>query len=104
MLFGEKQTGRPFDLLLMDIEMPEMDGPAASRVIRDLLAASVRPPCSPRVPIVALTSHDPAEERERCLAAGMDDYLAKPVEHRELLQVMDRLRAGRVGAGGRGAP
>ncbi len=95
LLFGEKTGERPFDLILMDIEMPELDGPAASRLIRKLLSASVSPPCPPGIPILALTSHDPAGERDRCLAAGMNECLPKVFEAQELLAAITRAMTGR---------
>ena len=99
-LFGEK-PGRPFDCILMDIEMPEMDGVTASRVIRGLLAASASPPCARDIPIVALTSHDADAERDRCLAAGMNACCNKSFEREALLCVMDTVMRGRT-AGGAG--
>lgn len=98
-LFGEKSDGRPFDLILMDIEMPEMDGPTAARTIRRLLTASVAPPCAPGVPIVALTSHDCKDEAARCLDAGMDACLHKVFEQGELLAILQGLMEGREPAG-----
>jgi CheY-like chemotaxis protein/HPt (histidine-containing phosphotransfer) domain-containing protein len=71
-----------FDLVLMDIQMPVMDGLEAARRIR------AREPEGP--PIIALTAHAFAEERERCRAAGMDDFLAKPFEPGELYDVVER--------------
>ncbi len=62
-----------FDLVLMDCQMPECDGYTATRRIRELLAGQKR-----RLPIVALTANAFTEDRERCFAAGMDDFLAKP--------------------------
>jgi CheY-like chemotaxis protein len=66
---------RLFDVVLMDWAMPELDGVEATRLIRAEESRSGRP----RVPIIALTAHTVAENRRECLAAGMDDFLAKPV-------------------------
>lgn len=63
---------RPYDLILMDVRMPIMDGLEATRRIRESL------PKSPHVPIVALTAHAMNGVRDECLAAGMDDYISKP--------------------------
>lgn len=70
--------------VLMDVAMPVMDGVQATRAIRQLPA----PNCD--VPVVALTAHDTPTDRMRCLEAGMDDYIAKPLRYAELLQVLDR--------------
>ncbi len=78
------------DLILMDISMPEMDGFEATRRIREEEAAGARA----RIPIVALTANAMSGDRERCVAAGMDDYLAKPVRKAELLGVLERARMG----------
>jgi signal transduction histidine kinase/CheY-like chemotaxis protein len=74
---------RPVDLVLMDVQMPEMDGLAATRAIRELEAAAGR-----RTPIVAVTAHASAEDRVRCLEAGMDGFLAKPIQAAELYRVL----------------
>jgi len=73
------------DAILMDCQMPELDGYEATRRIR----AGDAP--DPRVPIVALTAHALAGVREQCLAAGMDDYVSKPIDPRRLDEVLQRL-------------
>jgi CheY-like chemotaxis protein len=78
-----------FDLVLMDIQMPEMDGFEALAAIRALEAGSGR-----RTPVVALTAHAMKEDRERCLAAGMDDYLSKPIEASRLYSIIRNVLEG----------
>ena len=75
-----------FDLVLMDVQMPEIDGIEATRRIRRLEASSGRK----RVPIVAATAHAFQEDRESCLSAGMDDFLSKPFTRNELAPLLDR--------------
>lgn len=72
-----------FDLVLMDIQMPEMDGLEATRLIRRFADADT-------LPIVALTAHAFAEERERTRSAGMNDFLAKPFKPQDLYNLVDR--------------
>jgi two-component system, sensor histidine kinase and response regulator len=69
-----------FDLVLMDCQMPEMDGMSATRLIRQRETEQQLP----RLPVVALTANAFAEDRERCIAAGMDDYLSKPFTEAQL--------------------
>ena len=76
----------PFDLVLMDVQMPEMDGIEAVATIR-----AREQQTGLHTPIVALTAHAMTEDRERCLAAGMDAYLSKPIAAASLYQVIDRL-------------
>jgi PAS domain S-box-containing protein len=92
-----------FDLILMDIHMPEMDGVEAARAIRNLYPEDAEAPLG-RPPIVALTANAFAEDRATYLAAGLDDYLAKPFEKDDLLALMSRWRKpGDKGAAGLGA-
>jgi two-component system sensor histidine kinase/response regulator len=68
-----------FDLIVMDVQMPEMDGLEAASIIRDRQKITEH-----QIPILALTAHATAEDRERCLAVGMDAYLSKPVRIADL--------------------
>ncbi|MBT6627479.1 MAG: response regulator, partial [Gemmatimonadetes bacterium] len=77
------QTGS-FDLVLMDVSMPQMDGLEATAVIR----AAEEEQGSARLPIVAMTAHALTGDRERCLEAGMDDYLPKPLNRQQLYEVV----------------
>jgi len=81
----EQWCRRSFDMVLMDCQMPGLDGYGATRKIRALEA-----PHGTRVPIVALTASAMDGDRERCLAADMDDYLAKPFKRAALLAMLDR--------------
>ena len=76
----------PYDLVLMDVQMPEMDGFEATRRIRDPGSAVL----NHRIPIVAMTAHAMQGDRERCLEAGMDDYITKPISPQALAEVLDR--------------
>jgi len=84
----------PYDLVLMDCQMPEMDGFDATEAIRNP-ASGVR---NPRIPVIALTAHAMKGDRERCLAAGMNDYVAKPIHPAELSATIARQMAGRESA------
>jgi CheY-like chemotaxis protein len=75
---------QPYDVVLMDVQMPEMDGLEAARQIRIELA----PERQPR--IIAVTANAIQGEREECLAAGMDDYISKPIDPARLMMVLDQ--------------
>jgi len=81
--------GDTFDLVLMDVQMPEMDGLEAARLIRGRERAS-----GGHIPIVAMTAHALKGDRERCLEAGMDGYIAKPIRPAALIETIERLAAG----------
>jgi len=75
-----------FDAVLMDCHMPEMDGFDATRAIRAMEAAADA--SRPRVPVIALRANALEGDCDRCLAAGMDDYLSKPFRHSQLWSVL----------------
>lgn len=81
----DRSSAEPFALILMDVSMPEMDGIEATEVIRAREATTGR-----HVPIVALTAHAMSEDRERCLAAGMDEHVSKPIVADVLLDTVAR--------------
>jgi signal transduction histidine kinase/DNA-binding response OmpR family regulator len=83
-------SGQPYDVVVMDIQMPRMDGYASLRALRERGC---------RAPIIALTAHAMATERERCLAAGFSDYASKPIDRASLLAFVRRnLERGAVEA------
>jgi PAS domain S-box-containing protein len=82
----ERLEEATFDLVLMDVQMPEMNGLEATRAIRAAEAGTDR-----HLPIVAMTAHAMAGDRERCLDAGMDDYLTKPIRAEALITHVERI-------------
>ncbi len=93
-----------FDIILMDVQMPHMDGLTATGRIR-----AAEPPGAPRIPIIAMTANVMPEQVARCLAAGMDDHVGKPISPEKLLDALTRwsqaaeaegIEARKVGTGG----
>jgi CheY-like chemotaxis protein len=76
-----------FDLVLLDVQMPVMDGLQAVGLIRRREEETGKS----HVPVIALTAHAMQGDRERCLAAGMDDYLSKPINREDLFRVIERM-------------
>jgi CheY-like chemotaxis protein len=87
-------TKSPFDLVLMDVQMPEMDGLAATNTIRERELVS-----GWHQPIIALTAHAMKGDQERCLAAGMDGYLTKPIRSQELDVILEKYSPRKAKAG-----
>src|SRR5579875_1210510 len=85
----EAHRAHPYDVILMDCQMPSMDGFEASRQIRQLT--------QPQPVIIAVTANALVGERERCLSAGMDDYLSKPFQAEQLVAVVKKWVANRRG-------
>ena len=81
----EAHESIPYDVILMDVQMPEMDGFQATAAIRGMELETGR-----RTPIIAMTAHALKGDRERCIEMGMDDYVSKPVEPRELAAALRR--------------
>jgi CheY-like chemotaxis protein len=85
----ESVERQPYDVVLMDVQMPEMDGLEASRRIRAKWPAGERPR------IVAMTANAMAGDREMCIAAGMDDYITKPIRLDQLVEALNHVAARR---------
>ncbi len=84
----ELLTKESFDLVLMDVQMPEMDGLEATKKIREL---------GIKIPIIALTANAFEEDRKRCLEAGMDEYISKPIKIEELLNIISKFFEAEAG-------
>ncbi len=97
--WAEAERAAPFDLIFMDVQMPVLDGFQATGAIREAEQRTGR-----RVPIVAMTAHAMQGDRERCLAAGMDDYLSKPLAQKDLVDLLARLATGRLAVASQAEP
>ena len=80
------KTGN-YDLIFMDVHMPEMDGVEATQKIRDFEKSSGR---IKKIPIIAMTANTSEEERKKYLEAGMDDYVGKPFKQKELITIFKK--------------
>jgi len=94
----EMATAAPYDLILMDCQMPVMDGYQATIKIRQLDSGN------DQIPIIAMTAHAMVGDRDKCIAAGMNDYIAKPVDPAQLLSLIDAYCLPRDEAADTGAP
>lgn len=83
-VINQFKQNKDINLILMDIKMPEMDGLTAAKKIREI---------DPNVPIIAQTAYAMSEDKNKCLKAGCNDYLTKPINHRLLLSTIDKYLA-----------
>jgi CheY-like chemotaxis protein/HPt (histidine-containing phosphotransfer) domain-containing protein len=86
----DKLDQQPFDFIFMDVMMPEMDGLEATRLLRKRQMIGGYTNYQSRIIIVAMTAHAMQGDREKCIAAGMDDYLAKPVRPKDVREMLER--------------
>ncbi len=82
---------QPLDLILMDVQMPEMDGFQTTAIIRKEELDEKETSGAKHIPIIAMTAHAMVGDRERCLAAGMDDYVSKPIDSVDLFAAIERV-------------
>jgi signal transduction histidine kinase/CheY-like chemotaxis protein len=87
----DRLLAKDYDLILMDMEMPQVDGPEATRRIRAMETAAGKNP----IPIIAMTANALHEDRDRCIASGMDDHMAKPVEMAKLDELLRKWMTNR---------
>ena len=85
----ERVATQDYDLIVMDVEMPRLDGIAATRELRRRYPER-------RVPIIAATASNADEDRQRCLAAGMDDFVSKPIKPEALRELLGKWLLGPV--------
>lgn len=93
----ERIKEKAYDAVLMDMQMPQLDGMEATRIIRNELKFT-------KVPIIAMTAHAMEGDREACLEAGMDDYIPKPIDRGQLMAVLSRYIGGRAADDGASSP
>ena len=94
----EAVKSRDFDLIFMDVQMPEMDGIEASQIIRSMQAGVKH------TPIVAMTAYALQGDAQKCLDAGMDDYIPKPFDVKRVKQVIEACAQGHYAQGPKEAP
>jgi CheY-like chemotaxis protein len=82
-----------FDLTIMDVQIPDIDGLKVTRIVRDRESRGAQGSRNGRMPIIAMTAHAMSGDRERCLEAGMDGYLSKPIDYATLTQEIHRVVA-----------
>ena len=83
-----------FDLILMDVQMPVLGGLEAASCIRERERVAG---CGARIPIIALTANAMAGDKERCIESGMDEYLTKPIQARDLFATIERVMVANEG-------
>lgn len=82
----EQLAGNDYDVVFMDVQMPEMDGMTATARIREDEKTSGK-----HIPIIAMTAHAMQGDREKCLEGGMDEYVSKPIRRKDLKAVIERI-------------